>query len=117
MLFRSAFAFNDDEERMQAVENVLENLRNTRISDDDHPTAVNWTWGSWLLGGPSCNEISRYSLVDIDESVFKDYFDTLSSYMESMVSLFFSFNISILFFYSDYYLCRVLRMTITLQLV
>jgi len=84
----------DVKERTRNAKRMLDNLdQAVRGAADDTDQAINWTWSNWLYG-PSCSDFFRNSLVGLDESDTKDFFDQLSATLDDM-SLQFDHNLSI----------------------
>jgi len=66
--------------------NTEEKLRNVEKKFgryDPSPQAVNWTWSSWMAGGPTCLDKRNLTAVDIPDTIINPMTEEIDKIMES----------------------------------
>jgi len=73
------------------------NLRSRDVHDDVGSTgpAINWTWSSWALGGPTCHDYSNYELVDLSKESLTSIKNSADAIMKTIMDLIIKENLDL----------------------
>ena len=69
-------------------EDLLMNSKFAAGFGEEPRPAIDWTWDSWLTGGPTCHDPSRYHIADLSDETLKSVKKSLDAVMNEIVCAF-----------------------------